>query len=906
MVGFILSPHKVSVCVLLQMYAPPAQSSVPFPFSSVSNHNRLGLFLLSLIKSRDGVFEPRLEELIAQLKEIGGHLNDWFCENLTRRLLSFSSPDDLFNFFSDMLDFLGGTESSVDDDQIILDPNCELGLFLRRCILEFNKLSFEGVCHLITTITTYCKDALSECELYESPRLQDSRMDQDLSSGYENMDLEKFSFGEVTAEIEERKKSNERGLFHSHAPKALGGCLEDRSDLKPFKVSSDLKVKHNHKHTEDPLDAISKCMGSSGYHLRTTLQIQGYLREQADAIEKNGRSFPLEEFESILTQLQKLAPELHRVHFLRYLNSLYNDDYPSALENLHRYFDYSAGTEGLDVPLLSGTDLGKYEIALLFLGMMHFHFGHPRQSLEVLTEAVRVCQHHGDDTCLAYTLAAICNLLAEFGISDTSGILGSSYSPVINLGSHLAVQQKLLVLLRQSINRAGNLKLTRLVACNHTAMAKFELMHVQRPLLSFGPKYSLKCKTCPINVCKELRQTHHLMSDFSGENSGMINDVSSSTYWLKKYRKPFDSLISTQENESEMKLDAFNFSIPQDSLPKSVLQVVGSSYLVRATAWEIYGSAPLARINALVHTTCFADSSSTADAASAYAKLVQHLSIFKGYKEALAALRIAEEKFLSVSKSRILLLKLQLLHEQALHRGHLKLAQQLCDELGVLASSVNGVDMELKVEARIRYSRTLLAANQFGQAASTAHSLFCMCYKFNMQVENARVLLLLAEIHKRSGRAVLGIPYALASLTFSQSLNLDLLKVSAKLTLAELLLLLGPNHSKRASNIIHSALPVILGHGGLELRSRAFIAESKCYLSDPGFSVIDDPEMVLDPLRQAAEELEFLEYHELAAEAYYLMANIYDKLKLFEAREEAASSFRNHIMALQTDHKQSI
>ncbi|XLR29584.1 hypothetical protein S83_057484 [Arachis hypogaea] len=29
-----------------------------------------------------------------------------------------------------------------------------------------------------------------------------------------------------------------------------------------------------------------------------------------------------------------------------------------------------------------------------------------------------------------------------------------------------------------------------------------------------------------------------------------------------------------------------------------------------------------------------------------------------------------------------------------------------------------------------------------------ASALFCMCYKYNLQVENASVLLLLAEIHK--------------------------------------------------------------------------------------------------------------------------------------------------------------
>lgn len=48
--AFAITPHKVSLCILLKIYAPPAQISVPFPFSSVSQHNRLGLFLLALTK----------------------------------------------------------------------------------------------------------------------------------------------------------------------------------------------------------------------------------------------------------------------------------------------------------------------------------------------------------------------------------------------------------------------------------------------------------------------------------------------------------------------------------------------------------------------------------------------------------------------------------------------------------------------------------------------------------------------------------------------------------------------------------------------------------------------------------------------------------------------------------------
>ncbi|KAJ6798848.1 FT-interacting protein 1-like [Iris pallida] len=48
-----------------------------------------------------------------------------------------------------------------------------------------------------------------------------------------------------------------------------------------------------------------------------------------------------------------------------------------------------------------------------------------------------------------------------------------------------------------------------------------------------------------------------------------------------------------------------------------------------------------------------------------------------------------------------MLLKLQLLHERALHRGQLKVAQQLSYKFGVLASPVIGVDMEIKTEASL-------------------------------------------------------------------------------------------------------------------------------------------------------------------------------------------------------------
>uniref|UniRef100_A0A2P2LIN1 Uncharacterized protein n=1 Tax=Rhizophora mucronata TaxID=61149 RepID=A0A2P2LIN1_RHIMU len=41
------------------------------------------------------------------------------------------------------------------------------------------------------------------------------------------------------------------------------------------------------------------------------------------------------------------------------------------------------------------------------------------------------------------------------------------------------------------------------------------------------------------------------------------------------------------------------------------------------------------------------------------------------------------------------------------------------------------------------------------------------------------------------------------------------------------------------------------------------------------------------------------QYHELAAEAFYLMAMTFNKLGQLDKREEAAASFRKHIVALE-------
>ncbi|KAL6622673.1 hypothetical protein ACP70R_032556 [Stipagrostis hirtigluma subsp. patula] len=866
-----LTPHKMAVCHLVQVFAPPAQAgggaALPFPFESVSQHNRLGLFLFTLTRSCEDFLEPPLEELLRQLKAVDDLANGWLCEQLTSALSALNSPDDLFNFFDKLRGVLTAPEGASVED-VFLDPNSQLGVFLRCCILAFNSMTFEGICHLLANLVIYCNSTDASYDLAED----EDFMDADI--GVRGGIFDKYSQSYTT-----EMHMGESSSALTHAPMSL----HDFDEANSSKV-----------------DSNPKC-------LRSRSQLEAYLNRQADILEKDPSSVPLNSFNATMTELQSLAPELHHVQLLKYLNALCHDDYVGSLDNIHRYFDYRGmqGIFGRSVPPSQDIVVGKYENALLCLGNLHCYFGHPKKALEAFTEAVRVSQMNNDDSCLACILGAISNLLSKIGMSNTAGVIGSSFSlgTNIGLGTPLSIQQQLLVLLKRSLKRADVLKLPGLLSFDHLSLAKYDLKHVQRPLVSFGPNASTKLRTCPADVCKNLRLSSRVLTDFGTDVSSISNDNGSfSSSWLRNLSAASNSWCSSSAKSGKLHKNDFNnfyYHAQPSPIPAAVLQLAGSAYLLRATAWEHYGSAPMVRMNALVYATCFADAASSSELSLAYVKLIQQLAVFKGYSAAFGALKNAEKKFPSSTSSHIQLLRMQLLHERALHRGHLKVAQQICDEFGALSSSVCGVDIELKAEASLRHARTLLAAKQFNQAATVANSLFSTCYKYNMQIENASVLLLLAEIHKKSDNVVLGLPYALASQSFCKSFNLDLLEASATLTLAELWLALGPSHAKRALGLVYQCLPMILGHGGVELRARAHIVLAKCHLSDPKFSVSEDPSAILDPLNQATEDLQVLEYHEMAAEAHYLKAMAYNHLGRLDEREEAAASFKEHITALE-------
>ncbi|KAL5067577.1 hypothetical protein RYX36_018464 [Vicia faba] len=149
------------------------------------------------------------------------------------------------------------------------------------------------------------------------------------------MDLENFVYEKVSEEIEARKEASERVPFHLHTPNALLSLVDD------IDVLADSVSKQS-----------GKVRGTSSYEDPQSSMVQDV--DPSSAV------------------------------FFCAQTGRYRVTCKNKLISLKK----CAGNEGFDfVPPTGGDSFGRYEIALLCLGMMHFHFGHPKLALEVLTEA---------------------------------------------------------------------------------------------------------------------------------------------------------------------------------------------------------------------------------------------------------------------------------------------------------------------------------------------------------------------------------------------------------------------------------------------------------------------------------------------------------------------------------------
>ncbi|CAM6118419.1 unnamed protein product [Calypogeia fissa] len=902
---FLLSPHKLVMCILLNAVgAPRASSSTNLVALSNYSRHKLALLLLEFFKSSGSLLEPSYEELERNLESSLG-AGSAFSEELRNLLLSISSVEDLFNLFLSLRDLLAlGQQSRAtlainrlgDGDQLTVELSSTLGLFLRRCILSFNELSFEGTCRLLRELQNYCELVALATEVPTAP--PESPLTRYFQ---EHQFLEEEEQEDPGSFLRRRGDGNEERL--------MLGAGKTKSPVEAMDIQDG--------HGKSAMEVLGGSSGGKGggsgtgkrrYFLRTSAEVEAYLSEQAVMVEKN-RSFQkmfADGFVAKLCELKELAFHIPQVHYLQYLNCLFEKDYPAAMESLHRYFDFSAGEVSVpgSTTHYDSSGIGRLQAGLLGLGQMHSHMGHITMALQALNESILIAQQNNDNGCLLHALAALCNLFTEVGMCTDDDercqwIAQPGLDPEYKFSP--APEQHIVGLLKRCLCRALELKLPQLIGFSRLAIAKIKLQHVHKMGVVVRMRNSSQFGTSPVEVCRILRITGSLLGNFE---SGTFRINSANSHGRNPHSDTANNIGPGSGISSALGASGWGWWKPNGKLgvlARSLLKLGGTSQLLRAASWEHYGCEPLVRASVLVHISCYADAASADDLSLAYIKLVKLLTSLKGHSASQDSLALVGKRFPLLSKSRVRAVQVQSRIEWSLLQGEHDLARMACGELLATASVVSGVDMALKIQASSYKVQIHLGVCQYQEAAVSANKLFSLCFKSNMQQDSIEMLLLMAEIYKKAGNAVTGLPYVLAALTLCQSLNLDLLQASAIITLAELWLGMGVLPGQRPLVLLQQCMPVVLGHGSLQLRARANLAIAQCYLSDPSFSVQTDPDAVLEPLKVAAQHAQMMEDVSLAMECLYLQAVVLDALGRVAERDEAALSFQRCMLRTQMD-----
>lgn len=94
-------------------------------------------------------------------------------------------------------------------------------------------------------------------------------------------------------------------------------------------------------------------------------------------------------------------------------------------------------------------------------------------------------------------------------------------------------------------------------------------------------------------ILQELRLSSHVLTEFGSDGLSLLSDNGAfSTSWIKNLAAVNNLWLADtikSKCSSVNDFDIFQFLAQPSPVPRSVLQLAGSSYLLRATAWEHYG-----------------------------------------------------------------------------------------------------------------------------------------------------------------------------------------------------------------------------------------------------------------------------------------------------------------------------
>lgn len=362
-----VTPHKIALLTLVYEYCELKRAQIDIlpdfgaqpKDSNISEREKRDFMTtaLKLLQSPD----LSLKELTEQLPPI---LKPQHYDAFLARLKEFYDEGvlPLMDFFQELAKLLNDTTT-----QPVISGSSVLGIFLRRMILAFEKLSFSQVTKLYTRYKLYYEE-------YSVPQAEDSE--------------------------------------------AFGGSLIDSvNSISGHLTRSALGKPFDHSHLDD-----GKLGDGGGFYSQK--QAEYFISRQGFLLKHNeNEALTPIKLQERITDMLKSNPDIAEAHFLSYLNNLRVKEYCTSLHNLYHYFDRNTNIGG-DSNKNPEDDISR-RYAALNLAALHYRLGHKEESLAALQEAIRMAQETNDSVCLQQALSWL-HRLEEPGASRTAILMARS------------------------------------------------------------------------------------------------------------------------------------------------------------------------------------------------------------------------------------------------------------------------------------------------------------------------------------------------------------------------------------------------------------------------------------------------------------------------------------------------
>lgn len=454
-----VTPHKLTIVILVKAYLKVKSDHEIRDVYPATISKRVCMLLLRLIQYPDMSYKDLHDFLIDPFTGIDAvHLSCF------KRLMETIAPNGV--------EFLFELQTYVN---LLLNENPHMskfgvvGLYFRRVMLAFNKLSFMAVSDLYGNLKSYyAKGARSLTIASAGDNMQQSTTNEMYPMQYA---MQATEINETIAMNESIDMSitndrNDPSSFLTDITETDEiSDMNDINDLSSDYSTSPMNVdftteqvlEQSKRHLSLIMPTTSTTRDRRGHSQWSVRQADLFIAQQCSLLENN-EIYALKpiELQQRLNEIIEDIPQYTQAHALSYMNCLRVRDFFGALGAFHHAYDLNSAREKV-LPGSASNDNNQpptpakfgnngLQYSSLNLAILHMKFGHYNETLANLRECIMLAQEAGDKTCLQIAQLWLCLLdkkyvsLCEANVTtqaDNSTVhsvsLGAQF--VVNLGT---------------------------------------------------------------------------------------------------------------------------------------------------------------------------------------------------------------------------------------------------------------------------------------------------------------------------------------------------------------------------------------------------------------------------------------------------------------------------------------